>query len=154
MNNLFNLTCTTILLSGALAITGCSSSSDSTPAPATPIGDISGVWAISESYSSPDAGCSGFDAYNLGVVQSGNAVTVTDGGGNIFNGTLSGNILTWSGSYPDGIGTTTASITITIGPTCTTLTGTSTWSYSEPGGFSCTGTSTATGTKISGTLSC
>lgn len=143
---------TTALLSGAIGLTGCSSSDSAAP-PAAPIGDISGTWDISESYTSATAGCSGYNSYTLTTVQSGNSVTVTDNSGNVFNGTLSGDKLTWSGSYPDYPGTTSSNVTVTIGTSCTTLTATATWSYSETG-FSCSGTSTSTGTRISGGTSC
>ncbi|MDH5766168.1 MAG: hypothetical protein OEZ38_09145 [Gammaproteobacteria bacterium] len=144
---------TTALLSGAIILTGCSSDSAPPPPPAAPIGDISGTWAIYEAYTSASAGCSGYDSYTLTTAQSGNSVTVTDNSGNVFNGTLSGNKLTWSGSYPDYPGTTSSNVTVTIGASCTTLTATATWSYSETG-FSCSGTSTSTGTRISGGTGC
>lgn len=151
MNTIIKQATTTLLLSGAIALFGCSSDDAAPPAP--PIGDISGVWAIEDTSVSQTAGCSDFSTYDLVVAQSGNAVTVTDAALNVFTGTLNGNTLTWSGTYPEPPGTVSNNVTITIGATCTTLTGTSTWSYTEPG-FSCSGTGTATGTRTSGGTSC
>jgi len=86
--------------------------------------------------------------------QHGNSATITDSNGNVFkNAVLSGNKLTWSGSYPEAPGTTTTNATATIGSNCTSLTATATWSYSETG-FSCNGTSTVTGTRTSGGSGC
>lgn len=125
------------------------SSDDSVPL-LPPIGDISGTWHITETASSSTPTCNNYLAYDLGVTQNTNAVTVTDDQGNVFNGTLSGDTLTWTGSYPEGSGTTTiTSMTATISSDCQNLTSKSTWSYVEPG-FSCTGTSTASGYKTSG----
>jgi len=146
----------TMLFVGAVALSSCSGS-DSTPAapPSPAIGNINGTWQISETATSQDVGCTEVLAYNLIVAQNGNSATVTDADGNVFsNGVLSGNQLTWSGSYPDDIGTTTTNVTATIGANCSTLTATATWSYSDNSPFSCSGTSTATGTRTTGGSSC
>lgn len=118
--------------------------------PAAPIGDISGTWKVSEVSTSPTAGCSNIYNYNITVSQNGNKATVTDAGGNVFRGTLSGNKLTWSGSYPEAPGTTTANVTATIGANCSSFKATSTWSYSETG-FSCNGTSEVSGLRVNST---
>ncbi len=145
---------TALLLTSAIALAGCSSSSDSTPPPSPPIGDINGTWNITEVLTSQAAGCSGVDTYGLNVVQNGNTATLTDSNGNVFkNAVLSGNKLTWSGSYPEAPGTTTSNATATIGANCSSLTATATWSYTETG-FACSGTSAITGTRISGGNSC
>jgi hypothetical protein len=131
-------------------LVACSSSGgDSTPAPA--IGDINGEWFIEESVFSQDAGCSGFDSYILTVAQTGNSVTVVDPNGNRFSGTISGATVSWTGSYPDGAGTTTInSLSATVAADCQSLSnGNATWSYSDPG-FACSGTTTFTGTRTSG----
>lgn len=51
-----------------------------------------------------------------------------------------------SGTFDDGPGQTTESLTINI-PNSTQLNGGSTWSYAGPGGARCAGTTTVTGTK-------
>lgn len=58
--------------------------------------------------------------------------------------------MNWTGSYPDGSGTATInSFTATAAADCQSMTINSNWSYSEPG-FSCTGTTTGSGTRTSG----
>jgi len=148
---IINQVTTILLFSSAIVLTGCSS--DTASPPAAPIGDISGTWYITDASVSQTAGCSEVSNYNLYVTQNNNSITVVDTAANNFSGVLSGNKLTWSGSYPDGYGTTTANVTATIAANCMSLTATSTWSYSETG-FACSGTSTATGTRTSGGTGC
>ena len=143
---------TAIILSSVIGLAGCSSSDSSAP-PATPIGDISGVWAISETTTSQTVGCSGFDSYDLTFAQNINAVTITDEDSSVFNGTLSGNTLTWSGSFPEPPGTVSTNVTLTIDASCSALSGSFTFTYSETG-FSCSGTATITGNRTSGGTSC
>ncbi|GMR21139.1 MAG: hypothetical protein BMS9Abin36_1738 [Gammaproteobacteria bacterium] len=113
----------------------------------TPIGDLTGTWNISETASSSDPSCSGSASYSLTITQSGNTITATDARGGSFTGTISANQLSWSGSFPDGPGTTTvSSMTATVAASCNSISGNATWSYSETG-FSCTGTTTFTGTR-------
>lgn len=126
--------------------------SGTTP-PAPPIGDVAGVWTITEtSKTSNNALCqppsSPLEVFNLTVAQNGNSLTVTDAQANVFNGTISGNTVSWTGSYPDGSGTSTiSSLSATIDASCNTLSnGTANWSYTEPG-FSCSGTTTFIGTR-------
>jgi hypothetical protein len=72
---------------------------------------------------------------------------VVDGDSNTFTGTISANNITWSGSYPEGAGTTTInSLRVTVAPDCNTLSGNSTWTYVETG-FQCTGSGTFTGAR-------
>jgi hypothetical protein len=110
-----------------------------------PIGDLSGVWTVSDTPSSTQ--CAVYpDEYPLTLTQTGNSLSVFDGS-NTFNGTISGNTVRWTGSYPDAGGTTTiTSLTATVAPTCNSFSGNSTWTWSAPG-ETCSGTSTFTGTR-------
>lgn len=142
-NILFGLFLTAVLL-------GCggggSSSSGAPPSPpAAPIGDLSGDWLIDDTSTSSDPQCNEVTQSTVTISQTGN---VTDQFGNVFSGTISGNTISWSGSYPDGAGITTIqSLSATVAADCNSLDGNSTWSYTEPG-FSCSGTSVFTGTRI------
>lgn len=112
-----------------------------------PIGSIAGVWQIDEtSKDSNDASCKNLDRFNLTVEQNGNAITVIPSSGDRLNGTLSGNTLTWNGSYSESPGSTTSSVSVQIGSTCNTLSGRAEWTYSETG-YSCSGTTIFTGTR-------
>ncbi len=116
--------------------------------PAAPIGLIGGNWTITETGTTSaeplctPAGNNPLDTYGLVVVQSGNSLTLTKAGNPDFTGTISGDQASWTGSYTEAAGTTTiTSLTATVGATCNTASGTSNWTYSEPG-FSCTGSTT------------
>jgi hypothetical protein len=120
--------------------------------PAAPIGNIAGTWTITETAKTANntlcqPPASPLEVFNLTVAQNGNSVTVTDAQNNVFTGTISGNALSWTGSYPDGAGTTTLNpMSSTIDASCNSLSGTATWTYAEIG-FSCSGTTTFTGTR-------
>ena len=108
--------------------------------------NVAGTWTITETADGTDCGdgISTF-TYTIGVAQSGSNITVT-ADGLTFSGTLSGNQLVWSGSYPEDGGTTTANVTMTIASDGNSLSGSSTWSWTD-GIDSCTGTSTFSGVK-------
>lgn len=147
MNKIINLI---FALSAAVVITSCSSDSGGA-APAAPIGDITGSWSVNEESDATNCG-EGIQVknYTLNVTsQSGSAITYTSNG-NTFNGTLAGNKLTSSGSYPEDGGTLTGNTTLTIGSTCSDFNGTASWSWTD-GIESCAGTSTLTGTRINST---
>ena len=124
------------------ALTGCS---DDSSEPTTTL-DIAGSWTITENVDA--TGCGGgtySDVWTASVSQSGSSITLTTSG-LTFSGTLNGNQLTWSGSYPEDGGTTTVNMTATIASSEDSLSGSSTWSWSD-GVDSCTGTTTFTGVK-------
>jgi len=140
-----------VVMSAALFITSCSSGGGGDSAPAAPVGDITGSWSVNETSDATNCG-DGIvvSNYTLTVTsQAESAITYTSNS-NTFNGTLSGNKLTSSGSYPEGGGTVTGSTTITIDSVCSAFTGTATWSWSD-GVDSCSGTATLTGTRINST---
>jgi len=140
----------------ASLLAGCGGGGGDGPPPLqTPIGNVSGVWTITEqSQTSPNPECEPpldplSDPYPLTVTQSGNNLTVFDGT-TTFTGTISGSTISWSGSYPEGAGTTTInSLSVTVEPSCNPLSGTSTWTYVEvgPPAFQCTGAGTFAGTR-------
>ena len=160
-----------IAVSLAAVVAGCGGGGgDAAPArPATaaaPIGDVSGTWSITESgiiadktqcepTSNPLAN------YKLTVEQATpttNAITVTDAANSspaaIFSGTIKASALSWSGSFPERGGTTTYnSVDLAVGTDCNTLSGTTNWTYVQDPAvatFSCTGTTTLSGTKDGG----
>ena len=153
----------------AAVVAGCGGGGDSAPAgraaAAAPIGDVSGTWAIVESAitaDQPQCAPPGNPPanYPLKVAQATpatNAITVTDAANpdtpTDFSGTINGDKLSWSGSFAERGGTTTYnSVNLTVGADCTTLAGTTNWTYVQnaPATFSCTGTTTLSGTKNGG----
>lgn len=143
---------TSIFITGSIItmLSACGSGGGDS-VPATPIGDITGSWSVT---STDDATACGegitVDYYSLNVTsQSGNKISYTSNGNN-FTGTLSGNKLTSSGSYPEQGGTTTGSTTLTIDSTCSSFSGTGTWSWAD-GTSSCSGTSKLSGTRNNST---
>jgi hypothetical protein len=128
------------------------------PPPAAPIGDVAGVWTITESaITSSSDECqppnNNTSTYPVTIGQTGSALEVTDAVNpdtpTMFPGTIHGDQITWSGSFPELGGVTTwNSVNVTVGATCNDLSGTATWTYTQdaPAVFSCTGTTTFTGT--------
>ena len=138
-------------------LVGCSSSGGGgTPAATTDI-NIAGVWTITET-DKQSADCTEIrlDTFDLTVTQDGSNVTVTDADGNSFTGTLNDQTLSWTGSFAQdspfsgtaGI-TTITQLTANIDESCNSLTGTSSWTWTATEGepFTCSGTTTFTGTR-------
>ena len=136
---------------------GCSSGGgSSTPAATTDI-NIEGVWKITETEKISTT-CEEIqnETFDLTVTQNGSSVTIRDVDGNTFSGTLNDHTLTWSGSFPQdspfsntsGI-TNLTSMTATIDASCNNLTGNASWTWTATEGtpFSCSGTTTFTGSR-------
>ena len=118
------------------------------PAPATV--DVSGEWSIAETITSANGDVAGelgrFDSYRIDVIQNGNDISVRTPVGS-FRGTLSGNRLQWTGSYPEDGGTTTIT-RMDLVVTGNSLSGDTSWNWSD-GFFSGSGTTSVSGQKIS-----
>ncbi len=127
------------------AFTGCGGSDGE--APSEPIGDLSGSWSVIENVDARDCGEGIFNDYYTVVVtnQTATSVTVATNSGT-HTGSISGNNLSWSGSYNDDWGTTTSETSLTVNPDCNSLYGTATWRWSDSY-ESCSGTSTVTATR-------
>jgi uncharacterized lipoprotein YehR (DUF1307 family) len=108
--------------------------------------DVSGTWHTT--WISDPTACGEMiaeESMNHVITQSGCNITVSDVKGT-FNGTVNGNSLTWTGSYPDDGGTTTSTINLTFSSNA--LTGSGTWTWTN-GAQSCSGTTTnIQGTKV------
>ena len=136
---------TLLLLSFAMVLTNCGDD-DGGDGPTVcndPTVDVNGTWAITEN-EKPNTCGDGLESFNLHAVQSGKNVTVTDDYSNEFSGTVCGNVLSYSGSYPDEGGTTTISLTATVSGN--SVSGSATWSWTD-GYDDCSGTTVFTGAK-------
>ncbi len=110
--------------------------------PGAPPATVEGNWTVTETGTSNTCGDAVDPPYAISIAQNGGAITVTTPAGS-FNGTISGNVVTWSGSYPDNGGTTTiTSLRATVFGN--TISGTSTWTWSQ-GSVTCGGTTTFSG---------
>ena len=119
--------------------------------PDPPIADISGTWSITETMGSNTCGevPGSQNTYSITVTVSGNSVTVVTPAGT-FTGTIDGDQLEWTGSYPDDGGTTTInSMDLTVSANGSSVSGTTSWSWTD-GTESCSGTTTVNGTRTSG----
>ena len=131
-------------------ITACGGGGGDSTTPVTldPIGDLTGDWAVIDNVNATACGDGTYtDNYTLGVTQSGSSVTVTSLNAGTHTGTLSGNLLTWSGSYPDGSGTTQSSVSLTINDDCNALSGTANWTWSDSS-MTCSGTSQVSASRL------
>ncbi len=108
--------------------------------------DVSGIWTITEVVNAVDCGEGTYtDTYTMTVTQSGNEITVLVSG-LAFTGTLEGNRLRWSGSYPEDAGITTLNADVTISDDGNSLSGSASWTWTD-GSFSCSGTTQVSGVK-------
>jgi len=108
--------------------------------------DVSGTWHTEEVNDQRSCG-EGIVTKNLEytVTQSGCNITVDAGKYGIHSGTVNGNKIKYTGSYPeDGGGTTSINDNLTISNN--SLTGSTTWTWRE-GNESCSGTTQITGTR-------
>ncbi|HEY9051351.1 MAG TPA: fibronectin type III domain-containing protein [Gammaproteobacteria bacterium] len=118
----------------------------------TPIADVTGDWTITESGTS---NCPGeetyYNVYTITVSQSDNTLTVSTPVG-IFTGSINGDSISWTGSFAeDGGVTTITSMSLTVSSDGNSLSGTSSWSWTD-GDSSCSGTNqTVNATRVPGT---
>ena len=166
-----------IAVSLAAVVAGCGGGGGDGPAPArpgpvadaAPIGNISGVWTMTETgITSPAPECqppgNALATYPVTFTQTGNSNTISLDGDRAnntppttFAGTLKGNAATWSGRFAERGGITTInSLTSTVSSDCNGLSGTSNWTYvgDAPSTFTCTGTTQFTGTRNTAVTSC
>jgi hypothetical protein len=143
----------TVLLSGALLV-GCDNY-DTRPRPTIPVAvepppappppapvkpmDVAGIWFSRTENNAVNCGNGVFvDAKALDVVQDENSITLLTSTGDTLSGLVNGDIIEWSGSYPEYGGTTTytsASLVVSAD----TAAGNAAWTWTD-GTDSCNGT--------------
>jgi len=111
---------------------------------------VAGTWTTTENVNATACGeGTYYQYYTYAVTQSGCNITVVPQGTTLqFSGTVNGNQLSWSGSYPESGGTTTInSLTLTVSADGNTFTGSSSWTWRSSGGSTCSGTTQVIGTR-------
>lgn len=115
-------------------------------APVGPEGGVAGIWDVTAFEDATGCGeGTSTSTLSVRIEQTGNTLAVTIGGVD-YTGTLNGSAATWSGAYPDDGGTTTEEYTVTFADDNTTLTGGSSWTWTD-GASSCSGTVQVTGSR-------
>jgi hypothetical protein len=145
--NKLNIWRGTLTLFFALLITACGGGDDGGGGtPAAPIGDISGSWSTTDQVNA--TACEdGLYTENgtTQITQSGNSITATDSDGSL-TGSISGNIASYSGSFPDDGGTVQVNATFTVAGDCNTYSGSANWTWSD-GSSTCSGSTQLSGTR-------
>jgi hypothetical protein len=129
--------CTLLLLMTACG--GGGGGSD--PKQEAPAGDLSGTWEIQETI---NGNCQGEDypitrTQVFAITQSGNHFTFVAPDSTSVNGTISGNSVTWRGSWREDGGTLTNKFSGTLSGDGNRIDGSSTWTWADAD-YSCNGT--------------
>ncbi len=119
---------------------------------APPTADLTGTWTVTESGLSNCPGNASFTngPYQVTVTQTGNNLNVATPVGT-FAGTIDGDRVKWTGSYPEDGGTTTiTSMSLVVASDDNTFSGSSTWIWTD-GRSNCSGNTQAiNGTRMPG----
>jgi hypothetical protein len=110
--------------------------------------NAAGTWEMTERVDATDCGDGTYTQHRTyTVTQSGCTITVvpSDHPNLSFSGSMSGNQISWSGSWPEDGGTTTANISATINGD--SISGSFSWSWTD-GTDSCNGTTRINGTRL------
>jgi hypothetical protein len=108
--------------------------------------NTAGTWYTTEHVNATACGEGYYYDYKTYVVTQNLCSITVAAGGSTFYGTINGNTLSWSGSYPDEGGTITLTVSLTTNNAGDYFSGSSSWTWSD--GFdSCSGTTSVTGNK-------
>lgn len=129
-----------------LAFAACGDDDDDGPA-APAAFDLTGTWVMQETIDATACGeGTDTDSWTMTVVQEGNDVTIDTPDGQ-FSGTVSGDRVSWRGSYSyDGGTLTITSMVIRVVNDGDGLNGTVQWSWTD-GSLSCSGSTLVSGTR-------
>lgn len=142
-----------LMMASVFLLINCGGGSDDAPVVCTTCESAAGSWQVSENVdvtaSSPAGYCSdSVESYVLTAAQSNCQLTVTDSGSRSYSGQICDRTINWTGSYPEDGGTTVVTaMTATLGASGLSLSGSSTWTWSDGSG-SCSGTSSFTASKL------
>ena len=146
IKNLHYLCLTGVIALGLITIVGSNGDGDGVTAPSGTCVDVAGYWSTTEVVDNRDCDGNIYTEYNTyTVTQDGCNITVVPSTGGTFSGTVNGNQVSWTGSYPAGGGTETLTVSLTFSGD--TFTGSASWTYTE-GTYTCSGTTQITGTRF------
>ncbi len=145
----------------ALSLTACGGGSSGGGGEiASPIGDVSGAWFVTETAKNHNCALDpGLKKHTLTVKQSGSSLTIIDDDGNSYSSTLNESKFSWTGSYeedaPDGTAGRNSlnPMSASVSASCNSLSGTAnwTWSATDGSGYSCSGTTNFTASRATAT---
>ena len=110
--------------------------------------DLNGTWTVMEISSSSTFECDDeARTYELQITVTGNSISAFSPDlGTTFTGTISGNEIKWTGSFPDDGGTTTVLCAELTASSDSSVSGSATFEFVEDG-FECSGSTAITATK-------
>ncbi len=151
INNLRYLCLVGVMVLGLMTIVGTGGGGGggtTTPSTTTCV-NVAGTWTTDSYVDATDCGGGTYWKYNniYTVKQNGCNITVEPSTGGSYSGTVSGNQINWTDSYPDSGGTTTSNINITISGD--NLYGSEHWDWTD-GTDSCSGTTQVSGIRSTG----
>jgi predicted outer membrane repeat protein len=113
---------------------------------AEPIGDVAGVWRMNSTVVIDDCGERENQTFRMAITRNGNGLTAVTPELE-FNGTICGNQIRMSGSFPEDEGTVTVNATLDVSADGQSMEGSDTWTWTD--GFeSCSGSDSLSGTRI------
>ncbi len=113
---------------------------------AEPVGDVAGIWRMNSTVVDDDCGERENQTFRMAIAQDGNRLTAVTPELE-FNGTICGNQIRISGSFPEDDGTVTVNATLDASADGQSMQGSDTWTWTD--GFeSCSGSDSLTGTRI------
>ena len=106
---------------------------------------VSGTWSVTAYVDASNCGDGRYTSrYRYRFHQNGCSIEVSTNTGTYF-GTVNGNNIRWTGSYPEDGGITTSQVNLTVSGDY--LSGTDSWSWTD-GSHTCRGTSDITGREL------
>ena len=113
---------------------------------AEPVGDVTGVWRMNSTVVDDDCGERENQTFPMAITQDGNRLTAVTPELE-FNGTMCGNQIRISGSFPEDDGTVTVNATLDVSADGQSMQGSDTWTWTD--GFeSCSGSDSLSGTRV------
>lgn len=114
-----------------------------------PAANVAGIWSSSEQIDARQCGEGQYgDVETYTIAQNGNALTITSASGGSYNGSINGNTLNWSGSYPEDGGVVSITLQVQVAGDGNSMSGQASWTWSGQGD-SCSGTAQLTALRQS-----
>jgi hypothetical protein len=108
--------------------------------------DVAGEWAMTSTVVSDSCNGGPSEMFTMTITQDGNALTA-EIPELTFSGTICGNQIQMSGSFPEDAGTVTVDATLVVSEEGDSMQGSDTWTWSD-GSDSCSGSDSLSGTRI------